>query len=145
MIRERFRGFGKDMRLIIPGSPPLSVSVRIEPYIAQVMKQEEIPRDRSPKDYITVIALAESPPLEVLDGNKQAVADTQSAVEEAFAGLFRYWKEYRRQGADYLKLDEWRVKVSIVTSSDAATSTEDFVTSLNALEAKRKGHVIGSP
>ncbi len=146
MIRERFRGFGKDIRLILPGNPPLSVSVRIEPYSSPpISKQEEIPRGKSSKDFVTVVALAESPPLEVPEGNRQVISETQNAVEEAFAGLFRYWKEYRRQGADYLKLDEWRVKVSIITSADASTSTEEFITSMNALEAKRKGHIIGSP
>lgn|SRR5487761_220975 len=148
LIREKFRGFQKkDIRLIIPGNPPLFVIVRIEPYVA---KEEFLQRKVKPargKDFVTAVVLVESPPLEVSDDEEKedSVPNLQNAVEEAFAGLLKYWKNYGRQRTDYLKLDEWKVKVSMLNSQDALNNTQEFVRSLNALEAKRKGNVIGSP
>lgn len=159
LIRERFLGFPKkDIRLIIPGDPPLSVSVRIEPYVVQEQRDQEFQHKvKSGKKFVTVIALAESPPLEVSSPEEEEVgegregeenvAKIRSTVDEAFTGLFKWWKHYGRQtGGDYyLKLDEWKAKVSILDSQDAVNNTQEFIRSLDALEAKRKEHIIGSP
>ena len=149
LIRERFRGFAKDIRLIIPGNPPLSVSMRIEPYSPPVNLQEK-EYQKSPEKFVSALVLAESPPIEIKTGmgrqeRLESADKIQSTIEEAFAGLFKWWRNYPRPDADRLKLGEWKVKVSVLNSQDAFNSAQEFIRSLEALEAKRKGHVIGSP
>jgi hypothetical protein len=150
LLKEKMIGLPKkDIRLIVPGNPPLSVTVRIEPYREAQGDFLRKVKSTSEKEFVTVVALVESPPLELSKapgvGHEESTTRLEGAVQDAFVGLFRWWKNYGRQSPDYLKLDEWKTKVSILNSQDAVENTEEFVRSLDALEAKRKGHVIGSP
>lgn len=148
LIREKLRGFQKkDIRLLIPGDPPLSVVVRIEPYVAQEEILQRKVKPTKGKDFVTSVVLVESPPLEVSrdEEEEDSVLKLQNAVEEAFAAFLKYWKNYGIQRTGYLRIDEWKFKVSMLNSQDALTNTQEFMRSLDALEAKRKGNIIGSP
>lgn len=131
MIYEKLSfSTSKEVRFVLPqkGSArqPLLLTIRVEPYPSTAQKREE---SAGP---IKAMCVLESPSLDLRP------AATRETIQEVVEGSMRWWM----QQGNYkeLKLEEWKVNVSVIDSKDTRRVSQVY-TLLGNLEAKRKGEM----
>ena len=133
MVYEKlaFRG-SREVSFIIPSrsgsSQPLSVTIKVEPYGGGRARDKEVKTGA-----IKAACFLESPDLDL------SPEMLRKGIEDVVEGSFEWWMQ--QGAAAHLKLEGWKVNVSIIESKDSRKLTGVYKI-LGNLEASRKGQAI---
>jgi hypothetical protein len=120
----------KEVRVVLPkkgvARQPLLLTVRVEPFPTTMPEREEA------NGPLKAMCVLESPGLNL------APTGARERVQELLDESMHWWI---RQGTyENLRLDEWKVNVSVIDTKDSRRLSSVY-TLLGNLEAKRKGEL----